>query len=415
MVLSWAELRNERATEIMAQIDPQYAFWSSIIYMHPDRTRRTFELVNIVLQFCVYVEMRFKHALACWRPVEYNAQVQPMITTPGHGSFPSGHATQAYAVAHVLKALLKLNPRTRACKGDRPARPAGGPHRDQPCRCGSPFPGRQHGGAHAGRGFGRVFRRALHTGPDIQGRSSSPRGSTALPPPTSIRSTLTQTPRCRRAVLLIRGSERHEVQFDGAVWERREAEWKANFPRRSIILNPKRRTFHARRRTLPEMLRPVPPVRDLDGLQSFEFFRRRNFRLFLLVEFKGGRMAARRSRGDGEGTMFASSSARPTMTAAMPPSRAGKSVVLDREHTHLGRICLQGRAVASAEAADGSALREALYVDRWRRQRSPGSLLIGVLDDGCPFAAAHFLRPGGRRKHAGARHLGPEPGKARSR
>jgi hypothetical protein len=108
MVLSWAELRSERATEIMAQIDPTYAFWSSIVYMHPDRTRRTFELVNLVLQFCVYVEMRFKHALACWRPVEYNAQVQPMITTPGHGAFPSGHATQVYAVAHVLKSLLNL-------------------------------------------------------------------------------------------------------------------------------------------------------------------------------------------------------------------------------------------------------------------------------------------------------------------
>jgi hypothetical protein len=112
MVLSWAELRDERATEILAQIDPQYAFWSSIVYMHPDRTRRTFELINILLQFCVYVEMRFKHALACWRPVEYNAQVQPMITTPGHGAFPSGHSTQAHAVAHVLKALLNLNPQT---------------------------------------------------------------------------------------------------------------------------------------------------------------------------------------------------------------------------------------------------------------------------------------------------------------
>jgi hypothetical protein len=110
MVLSWAELRHERATEIMAQIDPQYAFWSSIVYLHPDRTKRTFELINILLQFCVHVEMRFKHALACWRPVEYNAQVQPMITTPGHGTFPTGHATQAYAVAHMLKYLLNLDP-----------------------------------------------------------------------------------------------------------------------------------------------------------------------------------------------------------------------------------------------------------------------------------------------------------------
>jgi hypothetical protein len=54
--------------------------------------------------------MRIKHALGCWRPVEYNAQVQPMITTPGHGSFPSGHATQVYAVAHLLKYLLNLKP-----------------------------------------------------------------------------------------------------------------------------------------------------------------------------------------------------------------------------------------------------------------------------------------------------------------
>jgi hypothetical protein len=53
--------------------------------------------------------MRFKQALACWRPVEFNAQVQPMITTPGHGTFPMGHASQAYAVAYVLKQLLNLN------------------------------------------------------------------------------------------------------------------------------------------------------------------------------------------------------------------------------------------------------------------------------------------------------------------
>jgi hypothetical protein len=110
MVLNWAQLRNERATEIMAQIDPQYAFWSSIVYLHADRTKRTLELINMALQFAVYVEMRFKHALACFRPVEYNAQVQPMITTPGHNTFPMGHATQAYTVGHVLKKLLSLDP-----------------------------------------------------------------------------------------------------------------------------------------------------------------------------------------------------------------------------------------------------------------------------------------------------------------
>jgi hypothetical protein len=118
LVLNWAQLRNERATEILAQIDPQYAFWSSIVYLHAERTKRTLELINMVLQLCVYVEMRFKHALGCFRPVEYNAQVQPMITTPGHGSFPMGHAAQTYAVAYVLKQLLMLNTTTHKWVSD---------------------------------------------------------------------------------------------------------------------------------------------------------------------------------------------------------------------------------------------------------------------------------------------------------
>ena len=125
---------------------PQYAFWSSIVYMHPDRTKRTFELINIVLQFCVYVEMRFKHALACWRPVEYNAQVQPMITTPGHGSFPIGHATQAHAVA---SAEIAAEPRSD--------RTSGGTHLDQPRRGEIHFPVDSMAGRMLGVALGEYF------------------------------------------------------------------------------------------------------------------------------------------------------------------------------------------------------------------------------------------------------------------
>ncbi len=57
-------------------------------------------------RFAVIVEMRFKHAFAAPRPVEYAAQLQPMILTPGHGSYPSGHSTQAYVIARVLCELL---------------------------------------------------------------------------------------------------------------------------------------------------------------------------------------------------------------------------------------------------------------------------------------------------------------------
>jgi membrane-associated phospholipid phosphatase len=50
--------------------------------------------------------MVVKHHLACRRPDRLGAKVMPMIPTPAHGSFPSAHATEAFAVAEVLKTLL---------------------------------------------------------------------------------------------------------------------------------------------------------------------------------------------------------------------------------------------------------------------------------------------------------------------
>jgi membrane-associated phospholipid phosphatase len=106
LVLQWAELRDERLAEILTQIDNQTPFWGSLLPIQASRLQRTCELLDIVNEFAVFVEMRFKHELACWRPTDLSWMVQPMITTPGHGATPSGHATQSYAVLQVLKALL---------------------------------------------------------------------------------------------------------------------------------------------------------------------------------------------------------------------------------------------------------------------------------------------------------------------
>ncbi|MFX4221887.1 MAG: phosphatase PAP2 family protein [Thalassobaculum sp.] len=51
--------------------------------------------------------MRLKHSMACRRPVELSPQINPMIPTPGHGALPSGHATEAFMVAHILAELSK--------------------------------------------------------------------------------------------------------------------------------------------------------------------------------------------------------------------------------------------------------------------------------------------------------------------
>jgi membrane-associated phospholipid phosphatase len=109
-VLAWADLRMERLPEILSQIDNQFAFVAAVTGLHPERHRWTVEFLVNAIQFTVLIEMQFKHMLACWRPHQYSAQVQPMITTPGHGSFPSGHATQAFLLARLMDAILPAPP-----------------------------------------------------------------------------------------------------------------------------------------------------------------------------------------------------------------------------------------------------------------------------------------------------------------
>jgi membrane-associated phospholipid phosphatase len=105
----YADLRSDRAAEIMTQMNGALAFLCSIPFLHPARTPWTLELLAAALRLANYTEMRFKQALACRRPNEYSPQVQPIILTPSHGSFPSGHATETFISAFVLWKLLKTS------------------------------------------------------------------------------------------------------------------------------------------------------------------------------------------------------------------------------------------------------------------------------------------------------------------
>jgi hypothetical protein len=106
LVSNYAELRGSRGSEILTEMTPQVPFWGSVVGLTAHRHKWTLELVDLSLLLASHVEMRFKHAFACPRPVELSPQIQPMIPTPGHASWPSGHATEAFIVATVLQALL---------------------------------------------------------------------------------------------------------------------------------------------------------------------------------------------------------------------------------------------------------------------------------------------------------------------
>ena len=105
-VESHASSRDTRGPEILTQIDPPMAYFASIANLHSERTPKTLALLALAQHFAYIVEMRFKHALACPRAVEYSAAIQPVIQTPAHGSLPSGHATESFMAAGVLGALI---------------------------------------------------------------------------------------------------------------------------------------------------------------------------------------------------------------------------------------------------------------------------------------------------------------------
>jgi hypothetical protein len=63
--------------------------------------------MDVILGFTAICSMRFKHAFSCPRPVAYSPNLQPIVPTPEHGSLPSGHSGEAYAVAQIIPALMR--------------------------------------------------------------------------------------------------------------------------------------------------------------------------------------------------------------------------------------------------------------------------------------------------------------------
>ena len=97
--------RTERTPEILTQIDNQKAFWAAVLPMRQGSKSATQQVIDSLTQMCVFVEMQVKNYFGVPRPNEYSPQVQSIITTPGHGSYPMGHACQAYATARILQIL----------------------------------------------------------------------------------------------------------------------------------------------------------------------------------------------------------------------------------------------------------------------------------------------------------------------
>jgi hypothetical protein len=106
IVNDYADLRPDRAGEIVDQIQGILGYFSRLLPLDAARMPLTMNLLGLVQDCAMHVAQQCKHLLACRCPDAFSAQVQPMITTPGHGSLPSGHATEAFAIAEKLRRLI---------------------------------------------------------------------------------------------------------------------------------------------------------------------------------------------------------------------------------------------------------------------------------------------------------------------
>ncbi len=109
-VRHYAEQRADRADEILSQTGMFGEYFAVLLGMTPDRNARTYDFLDIVQGLAGDATMMPKHILACRRPDEIDGRIVPLLPAPGHGAFPSGHATQAFALATVLAGLIEACP-----------------------------------------------------------------------------------------------------------------------------------------------------------------------------------------------------------------------------------------------------------------------------------------------------------------
>jgi membrane-associated phospholipid phosphatase len=105
-VFNKAALRADRLGEILTQVPVPKAFFAALLNLQPGRRRFTLELISAAFDYAGAVGQRFKHHFRVLRPADRSPLVQPLLLTPGHSSYPAGHATQGHLVKKVLASLI---------------------------------------------------------------------------------------------------------------------------------------------------------------------------------------------------------------------------------------------------------------------------------------------------------------------
>ncbi len=132
-----------------------------------------------------------------------------------------------------------------------------------------------------------------------------------------------------------------------------------------------------------------------DFEETFRLFDEHRFRLFLLVELKRADLVRRFEEEMGEREEFATEFGPDVAETRYVTMRCRKAAVTAEHGAFPIWTKYASRVELSLPVKPSFPLvriKKAFIVDRYDEGKyPPGSLLIGMLDDGCPFAASHFL------------------------
>ena len=92
--------------EIVKQHGSMASYWSALLMFNRRSHPATFDLVNVALRVGQFAVMFFKHKYNRPRPSQFDPRIAPWIDVPGHPSYPSGHATEAFLLSLCLAEVV---------------------------------------------------------------------------------------------------------------------------------------------------------------------------------------------------------------------------------------------------------------------------------------------------------------------
>jgi hypothetical protein len=100
------EYRGGMLSEALMQRDNMLDYWRGLLSFSRESHPATFAIVRAAVHIGQFMAVHFKWQFQFPRPSQLAPALMPPIDPPGHASYPSGHATEAYLLSGALRHVL---------------------------------------------------------------------------------------------------------------------------------------------------------------------------------------------------------------------------------------------------------------------------------------------------------------------